>query len=94
MESTHLSGKEIVPANQDESGLQVSGETSLLSQNSDEFLAEKKDATLSDDDALVSDEDASISDFSEEEDISNNENYLQIEDVDALEANNENQKKT
>jgi len=34
MESTHLSGKEIVPANQDKSGLQVSGETSLLSQNS------------------------------------------------------------
>uniref|UniRef100_A0A0D2ZVX2 Uncharacterized protein n=1 Tax=Brassica oleracea var. oleracea TaxID=109376 RepID=A0A0D2ZVX2_BRAOL len=93
MESTHLSGKEIVPANQDKSGLQVSGETSLLSQNSDEFLAEKKDDTFSDDDALVSDEDASISDFSEEEDISNNENYLQIEDVDALEANNENQKK-
>ncbi|CDY38362.1 BnaA02g18550D [Brassica napus] len=29
MESTHLSGKEIVPANQDESGLQVSGETSF-----------------------------------------------------------------
>uniref|UniRef100_M4CSK4 Uncharacterized protein n=1 Tax=Brassica campestris TaxID=3711 RepID=M4CSK4_BRACM len=78
MESTHLSGKEIVSANQDESGLQVLGETSFLSQNSDEFLAEKKDATLNDDDALVSDEDASISDFSEEEDISNNENYLQI----------------
>ncbi|XP_009117177.1 protein FAR1-RELATED SEQUENCE 5 [Brassica rapa] len=92
MESTHLSGKEIVSANQDESGLQVLGETSFLSQNSDEFLAEKKDATLNDDDALVSDEDASISDFSEEEDISNNENYLQVEDVDALEANNENQK--
>ena len=34
MESTHLSGKKIVPPNQDKSGLQVSGETSLLSQNS------------------------------------------------------------
>ncbi|KAF3512695.1 hypothetical protein F2Q69_00009095 [Brassica cretica] len=61
--------------------------------NSDEFLAEEKDDILSDDSASVSDDNASIGDFGEEEDISNNEDYLQIEDVDALEANNENQKK-
>ncbi|CAN6908780.1 unnamed protein product, partial [Brassica oleracea] len=34
-----------------------------------------------------------VSDFDEEEDIGNNEDYLQTEDVDALEANNQNQKK-
>ena len=99
MESSHLSGQETVPASQDESSLQVSGETSLLSQKSDEFLAEEKDVTLndddalvSDDDALVSDDDASVSDFDEEEDICNNEDYLQTEEVEALEASNENQK--
>ncbi|RID79524.1 LOW QUALITY PROTEIN: hypothetical protein BRARA_A02257 [Brassica rapa] len=73
--------------------MQVSDETSLLSQNSDEFLVEEKDDILSDDSASVSNDDASIGDFGEEEDIRNNEDYLQIEDVDALEANNENQKK-
>ncbi|CAH8362596.1 unnamed protein product, partial [Eruca vesicaria subsp. sativa] len=78
MESTHLSGQETIPASQDESSLQVSGETNLLSQNSDEFLAKKKDATISDDDA-------SINDFDEKEDISNNEDYLQIVNADALE---------
>uniref|UniRef100_A0A0D3CXZ8 Uncharacterized protein n=1 Tax=Brassica oleracea var. oleracea TaxID=109376 RepID=A0A0D3CXZ8_BRAOL len=93
MGSSHLNGQETVPASQDESRMQVSGETSLLNQNLDEFLAEEKDDILSDDSASVSDDDASIGDFGEEEDISNNEDYLQIEDVDALEANNENQKK-
>ncbi|KAF2553191.1 hypothetical protein F2Q68_00035360 [Brassica cretica] len=66
MENSHLSGQETVPVCQDESSLQVSDFTSLLRQNSDEFLAE---------------------------DIGNNEDYLQTEDVDALEANNQNQKK-
>ncbi|CDY44488.1 BnaC07g15640D [Brassica napus] len=93
MGSSHLNGQETVHVSQDESRMQVSGETSLLSQNSDEFLADEKDDILSDDSASVSDDDASIGDFGEEEDISNNEDYLQIEDVDALEANNENQKK-
>ncbi|CAN6937381.1 unnamed protein product [Brassica oleracea] len=93
MGSSHLNGQETVPASQDESRMQISGETSLLNQNLDEFLAEEKDDILSDDSASVSDDDASIGDFGEEEDISNNEDYLQIEDVDVLEANNENQKK-
>ena len=57
----------------------------MLRQNSDEFLAEEKVDTFNDDDA-------SVSDFDEEEDIGNNEDYLQTEDVDALEANNQNQK--
>ena len=51
MGSSHLNGQETVPASQDESRMQVSGETSLLSQNSDEFLAEEKDDILSDDSA-------------------------------------------
>ncbi|CDY42372.1 BnaA09g16070D, partial [Brassica napus] len=93
MGSSHLNGQETVPASHDESRMQVSDETSLLSQNSDEFLVEEKDDILSDDSASVSNDDASIGDFGEEEDIRNNEDYLQIEDVDALEANNENQKK-
>ncbi|KAG2307831.1 hypothetical protein Bca52824_027579 [Brassica carinata] len=87
MENSHLIGQETVPPSQNESSLQVSGETSLFSQKSDEFLAEEKDVTLNDDD-LVSDGDASVSDFDEEEDICNNEDYLQTEDVDALEASN------
>ncbi|KAJ4917409.1 hypothetical protein Rs2_02959 [Raphanus sativus] len=91
MESPHLSGEENVPASHDESSLQVSGGTSLLSQNSDEFLAEEKDAPVSDGDASVSDGDASVEDFGEKDDISNYEDCLQIEDVDALEAKNENQ---
>ena len=91
--SSHLNGQETASASQDESRMQVSDETSLLSQNSDEFLVEEKDDILSEDNASVSNDDASIGDFGEEEDISNNEDYLQIEDVDALEANNENQKK-
>ncbi|XP_018487978.2 protein FAR1-RELATED SEQUENCE 5-like [Raphanus sativus] len=37
---------------------------------------------------------ASVSDFDEEEDINNNEDYFQTEEVDVLEANNENQKKS
>ena len=86
MENSHFSGQEIASVCQDESSLQVSGFTSLLRQNSDEFLAEEKIDTFSDDD------DASVSDFDEEEDIGNNEDYLQTEDVDALEANNQNQK--
>uniref|UniRef100_A0A0D3AAX7 FAR1 domain-containing protein n=1 Tax=Brassica oleracea var. oleracea TaxID=109376 RepID=A0A0D3AAX7_BRAOL len=85
MENNHLSGQETVPISQGESSLQVSGETRLLSQNSDELLLEEKDDTLSSDDA-------SVSDFDEEENINNNEEHLQTKDVDALEANNENQK--
>ncbi|CDY19851.1 BnaA09g05040D [Brassica napus] len=85
MENSHLSGQETVPVCPDESSLQVSSFTSLLRHNSDEFLAEEKVDTFSGDDA-------SVSDFEEKEDIGNNEDYLQIEDVDALEANNQNQK--
>ena len=70
MGSSHLNGQETIPASQDESRMQVLGETSLLSQNSDEFLAEEKIDTFSDDD------DASVSDFDEEEDIGNNETYM------------------
>uniref|UniRef100_A0A0D3AAJ8 FAR1 domain-containing protein n=1 Tax=Brassica oleracea var. oleracea TaxID=109376 RepID=A0A0D3AAJ8_BRAOL len=70
MESTHLSGKKIVPPNQDKSGLQVS-------------VLAKKDVRRIPPTYILN----------RKEDKSNNENYLQIEDVDALEANNENQKK-
>ncbi|KAF2538867.1 hypothetical protein F2Q70_00000505 [Brassica cretica] len=85
MENSHLNGQETVPVCPDESSLQVSSFTSLLRQNPDEFLAEEKVDTFSGDDV-------SVSDFEEEDDIGNNEDYLQIEDVDALEANNLNQK--
>ncbi|CAH8276612.1 unnamed protein product [Arabidopsis lyrata] len=86
MESRHLSGEETVPASQDGSSLQVSGEPFFLSQNSDDFLAKEKDASLSDEDTL-------FSDFDEEEKLGNNEDSVQTEDVDVVEANNENDKK-
>uniref|UniRef100_A0A0D3BCE0 FAR1 domain-containing protein n=1 Tax=Brassica oleracea var. oleracea TaxID=109376 RepID=A0A0D3BCE0_BRAOL len=82
MESSHSSDQETVSATRDEFSLQISSETSLLSQNLDDFLAEK-DASFSD--GIVS--------VCEEADIGNKEDYIQTEDADPLEANNENQNK-
>ena len=85
MENSHSSDQETVSATQDEFSTQISGETSFLSQNLDDFLAEE--------DASFSDDDVSVGDFDEETGIGNKDDYIQTEDADALEANNENQNK-
>ena len=85
MESSHSSDQETVSSIQDEFSTQISGETSLLSQNMDEFLSEE--------DASFSDDDVSVSDFDEEAGIGNKDDYIQTKDADDLEANNENQNK-
>lgn len=66
--------------------MQVLGESGLLSQSSIDVLAEEEDDPISEDEA-------SVSEFEEEDDIANNEDYVQIEKVAALEANEEYEKK-
>src|SRR5690606_15128155 len=87
MENGQLTGQEIVFSGQCGSSLQVSGDSSLINEKSVEFLAEKDDASFSEDDA-------SISEFKEENEIDNQEDQLEIEDVDPLEAKKENEKKS
>ena len=86
MENNQLSGQETVLGGQCESSLQVSGDFSLISQKSVEPFAE-------DDNASLSEDDASLSEFREEYELGNDEDLLEIENIDALEANNENEKK-
>ncbi|KAF3558952.1 hypothetical protein F2Q69_00014578 [Brassica cretica] len=86
MENNHLSGQETVLGGQCGSSLQVFGDFSLKSQKSVELFAEEDDASLSEDDV-------SLSEFGEEYELGNKEDLLEIEDIDALEANNENEKK-
>ena len=79
MENNHLSGQETILGGQCVSSLQVSDDFSLISQKSVELFAEE--------------DDASLSEFGEEYELGNKEDLLEIEDIDALEANNENEKK-
>nr|VDD09377.1 unnamed protein product [Brassica oleracea] len=79
MENNHLSGQETILGGQCGSSLQVSDDFSLISQKSVELFAEE--------------DDASLSEFGEEYELGNKEDLLEIEDIDALEANNENEKK-
>ncbi|KAF2546413.1 hypothetical protein F2Q70_00021080 [Brassica cretica] len=68
------------------SSSQVSGDSSLNPQKLIEFLIEEDDTSLSEDDA-------SLSESVEEYEIVNKEDQLEAEGVDALEANNENEKR-
>ena len=79
MENNQLSGQEAVLGGQCESSLQVSGDLTLINQESVEIFVEE--------------DDISLGESEEDYELANKEDLLETEDIDALEANNENEKK-
>ncbi|RID47535.1 hypothetical protein BRARA_I04121 [Brassica rapa] len=79
MENNQKSGQEAVLGGQCESSLQVSGDLTLINQKSVEIFVEE--------------DDISLGESEEDYELANKEDLLETEDIDALEANNENEKK-